>query len=267
MNTPKFHLTSVEFHALWQTMSVGRIPYPLNAQPGGEDIQERDEQQKRAVAELEARDLMRHGLPTQPVAGLLEILGRFELAIDAVASIGGVHCAFAASNGRSATLAVTTAEGITLSAISPSHLAQEIVDTLPDRPGGPGHAFSVRSDAIAEAARLVRNPPDDWEPNSPWGNEEFSEAAALQRCGVSREDATLFAELTERRIAGGQFGVTATQRPSGRVVRGQAVLNWFDTQKGRYLAVSENHWVSFAPADNTRIAVRVAAAFKTTVTV
>src|SRR2546430_589291 len=105
--------------------------------------------------------------------------------------------------------------------------------------------MSVQSSALAAAI-------DPDEDDDPFADDDMDERTALKRAGVSNEDASALLDLADNRVAGGQFGISHHGR------REPTLVTWFDTHQGRYLMVSEDSWLSFAPADNDRIERRVA---------
>ena len=92
---------------------------------------------------------------------------------------------------------------------------------------------------------------EDDEVADPFGG-DLDDETALERAGMPAADAAALVELAEDRRGGGQFGV------SRGPVRAPTLVTWFDTGRGRYLMTTENAWISIAPADDARIAQRLA---------
>lgn len=252
MIEPEFVLTPRELDVLWHDLGLGRLPYPLDVPNHGSTEEER----KRLREEV----LASYGEPAPRLVALLRLLGDHEVAVDAVAHVDRAVRAVAVSNGERGALAVIDSGSIGVLEIRPTALARSIVEVLPDGSAGPGSALSLRLEALKEAVALQEEQPDDDE-DDPWGSGELDEREALQKAGLSREDATAVSELAAGRIAGGQFGVSVGA--GYRRARAGALITWFDTQQGRYLMVNENGWLSLAPTDNDRIATRIASVLST----
>lgn len=229
-------LTAAEFHTLWTELGLGDIAYPL-------DVTEPDEP-------ADTRHLRRDAEPW------LRLLDDHTTALDLVADHRGPMRALAVSNGRAGVLAEMTRDGVRLTPIRPTGIANALLSLLPDRNPGPGHALSVPIDAITQAARLVDGGQDDDDFDQPWGASSgaLDERGALMKAGIAPHDAALLSELTTSRVAGGQFGVS--YQDSGRL-RLPGVVTWFDTTQGRYLMVKDGAWLSIAPTDQARLVARV----------
>ncbi|MEU4444236.1 ESX secretion-associated protein EspG [Actinosynnema sp. NPDC050801] len=252
MIEPEFVLTPRELDVLWHHLGLGRLPYPLDVPSHGSTEEER----KRVRDEV----LAAYGEPDPRLVGLLRLLGEHEVAVDAVAQVDRSVRAVAVSGGGRGALAVIDGGSIGVLEIRPTALARSIVEVLPDGSAGPGAALSLRVEAL-NAAVAMQGEPQDAEDDDPWGSGELDEREALQKAGLSREDATVVSELATSRVAGGQFGVTVGG--GYRRTRAGALITWFDTHQGRYLMVNEDGWLSLAPTDNDRIATRIASVLAT----
>jgi hypothetical protein len=246
--TPEYLLSSREFEVLWQTLRLGRMPYPLDVPSEGATEGERKALQDRTLAGLRERGLGED----ERLEGLLRLLDDHDVSVDAVAGLDRTVRALAASNGIHAVLAVIDGDHVGLAEIRPTGLAREIVQVLPAGEAGPGNALSVRVDTLRQAVALQETEQDD-DSEDPWGaaDDEMDDRQALQQAGLSAQDARQVDELASNRVAGGQFGVTRDQQRSG------VVINWFDTHQGRYLMVNSDGWLSLSPTDNDRIATRI----------
>ncbi|MEU4770084.1 ESX secretion-associated protein EspG [Actinosynnema sp. NPDC023794] len=252
MIEPEFVLTPRELDVLWHHLDLGRLPYPLDVPSHGDSEEER----KRLREEV----LAAYGEPDPRLVALLRLLGDHEVAVDAVAHVDRSVRAVAVSDGDRAALAVIDSGSIGVLEIRPTALARSIVEVLPDGSAGPGSALSLRLETLNAAVALQDEQPDD-DGDDPWGSGELDEREALQKAGLSREDATVVSELATSRVAGGQFGVTVGG--GYRRERAGALITWFDTHQGRYLMVHEDGWLSLAPTDNDRIATRIASVLST----
>ncbi|MFD1149185.1 ESX secretion-associated protein EspG [Saccharothrix hoggarensis] len=248
MIEPEFLLTPRQLDVLWHDLGLGRLPYPLDVPSHGATEEERARLREEVLAE--------HGEPDPRLVALLRLLGDHDVAVDAVAHVDRSLRAVAVSDGDRAALAVIDSGSIGVLEIRPTALARSIVEVLPTGSAGPGSALSLRLEALTEAVALQDQQADDDE-DDPWGGGgELDEREALQKAGLSREDATAVSELAGNRVAGGQFGVTVGG--GYRRDRAGALITWFDTPQGRYLMVHEDGWLSLAPTDNDRIATRIA---------
>jgi EspG family len=248
--TPEYLLSPREFEVLWRTLRLGRMPYPLDVPSEGATEQDLKALQAKTLAGLRERGLAQD----DRLEDLLRLLDRHEVSVDAVLGLDRTVRALAASSGDQAVLAIIDGDRVGLAEIRPTGLAREIVQVLPEGEPGPGNAMSVRANTLQQAAALQEAEHED-ESDDPWGaaDDELDDSQALQKAGLSAQDARQLGELASNRVAGGQFGVTHGRR------RADVVINWFDTHQGRYLVVNSDGWLSLSPTDNDRIATRIAA--------
>ena len=249
--TPEFLLSPAELDVLWHDLELGRMPYPLDVPSLGSTMEERTQLRRDVLDGLARRDLA----TDRRLQDLLRLLGDHEIAVDAVANMERRPVrAVAASDGNQAVLAIIDEDRIGLVEVRPTSLAKSIVGVLSDGSAGPGSALSLRLETLASAVAMHDEPDES---DDPWGDEELDEKQALQRAGLSKQDASVISELAENRVAGGQFGVTRRGKNRYRSERAEVLINWFDTPQGRYLMVRENGWLSLSPTDNERIATRI----------
>ncbi|MET9229206.1 ESX secretion-associated protein EspG [Lentzea sp. NPDC003310] len=249
MITPEYLLSTREFEVLWQTLRLGRMPYPLDVPSEGATERDVKALQDKTIAELRRRGLA----DDLRLEDLFRVLGDHEVSVDAVAGLDRTVRALAAASGDEAVLAVIDGEQVGLSQIRATALAREIVRVLPEGVAGPGSALSVRLETLQQAVALQEAEQEE-ESEDPWGaaDEELDDREALLKAGLSAQDARQMDELAQNRVAGGQFGVTHGRH------RADVVINWFDTHQGRYLMVRSDGWLSLSPTDNDRIATRIA---------
>ncbi|RLK54014.1 ESX secretion-associated protein EspG [Actinokineospora cianjurensis] len=231
-------LSTAEFDVVWSTGRFGRMPYPLDVAHHGATVAERAAVTERVRGELAARGLWSGRGPDGVLLDVLAVLAAAHRSVDAVghlpvesAALGpaGAFRALGAVRDDRGALAVVHADGtVTLRVLRHTELPRAVVDLLPAGQPGPGYAVSV---AMAELA----------------GEEE----GGVLEPDVPNPDYAMLGELAETRVAGGQFGVSA-----GRL-RAHPVVSWFDTPRGRYLVILDDHWLSMAPSDNDRIAARL----------
>lgn len=247
MIEPQYLLTTRQLDVLWHHLGLGRLPYPLDVPSLGATGEERARLRAEVLAEL--------GEPDERLVELLRLLADHRVSVDAVAHIQRPLRALAAANGDRAVLAIIDSGKVGLVEIRPTALAREIVEVLPEGTAGPGNALSLRLETLSAAVALQDELQEDDE-DDPWGSSEVDERTALQKAGLSREDAAAVSELAANRVAGGQFGVSVGG--GYRSTRAGTLITWFDTHQGRYLMVREDGWLSLAPTDNDRIATRIA---------
>jgi hypothetical protein len=249
--TPEFLLSPAELDVLWHDLELGRMPYPLDVPSLGSTMEERARLRLDVLDGLTSRGLAND----RRLADFLRLLSDHQVAVDAVANMDRRPVrAVVASDGDQAVLVVVDEDQIGLVEVRPTSLAKSIVGVLSDGSAGPGSALSLRLETLAAAVALQDEPDEN---DDPWGDEELDEKQALQRAGLSKQDASVISELAENRVAGGQFGVTRRGENQYRNVRAEVLVNWFDTPQGRYLMVRENGWLSLSPTDNERIANRI----------
>ena len=190
---------------LWQTLRLGRMPYPLDVPSEGATEQDVKTLQDRTIGELRRRGLA----DDARLEDLLRLLGDHEVSVDAVAGLDRTIRALAAANGPGAVLAVIDGEKVGLSEIRPTALAREIVRVLPEGVAGPGSALSVRLETLQQAVALQEAEQEE-DSEDPWGaaDEELDDREALLKAGLSAAGRAADGRLAQTRVAGRQFGVT-----------------------------------------------------------
>lgn len=251
--TPDFELTAREFDFVWSHLGLGDLPYPLDVPSNGATMEERARLRAETFESLRFKGILRDGDRVTPgLADLLRVLAAPTASVDTVGYDDGPIRGLAASDGGTAALVALRDGVLAFATIRPTALATSIVDVLPPGDAGPGMAISVPRQAMDKAV-------DGDDEDDPFGGGD--ERDILMANGVSDEDATTLIELADRRVRGGQFGVTTTGRATrlgpGARNRAKTMVTWFDTGDGRYLMVHDGAWVSLAPADGGRIAHRI----------
>jgi hypothetical protein len=242
--TPDFGLSTREFDVLWDGLGLRHKPYPLDVPSVGRTLEERAELAEEVNRDLAARGLATGGRLAEKLAGQLRLLAEHDLSVDAVGHLGGPVRAVAACDRRSGVLAVLGEDQLWLVEIRPTALARSVVEVLPANQAGPGRAMSVPYRALVAATAPSS---EDGHPFAAADDDRI----AMVRAGMSTQDAAELTELANSRRAGGQFGGAHRRR------RWPTVITWFDTPRGRYLAVRDGEWMSLTPADNDRIAARI----------
>ncbi|RZS45072.1 ESAT-6 protein secretion system EspG family protein [Herbihabitans rhizosphaerae] len=242
-------LSPLELDFVWEHLGLGEAPYPLEIVSHGHTMGERAELRDQVLTGLVGRRLY-DGRDLDPdLEELLILLVRNSFTIDAQLALGGHVRALAASRDDSGVLAVLTGEGLRLDPIRGSGIVHAVVALLPDLKPGPGVPVSLPKSVFSRAV-------DAFERN---GYVEFE--AELNAGGVTGRDMRTITTLVEsRRHGGGQFAVNTVDQ-MGRRTRSE-VLNWFDTDNGRYMIQSsrsagQEPWLTFSPSDAERLASRL----------
>ncbi|MCP2261493.1 EspG family protein [Streptoalloteichus tenebrarius] len=246
-----FTLTTRAWDILWRDRELGPMPYPVDAPSVGRTVAERATLREEVHADLADQGLMSRGRLDVDLDELMRALATADLFVDAVGHVGWPLRAVAASTGATAVLAVLDGDRVGLSAIRPTGLAGAVVDLVPDRPAGPGAAMTVPLAALARAVG------EDVDPDDPFADPDEDERQALVRAGVPAARAEELLDLAAARTGGGQVGVSRVGPHGGGARRHGPLVSWFDTDRGRYLAVPDGDWLSIAPIDNARLAARV----------
>lgn len=247
MITPDFVLSTREFDILWADLELGPKPYPLDVPSVGRTVEERAELAEEVYRDLAERGVATGRRPTEKLTVQLRLLAEHDLSADAVGHIGGPVRAVAARDRRSGVLAALGDDQLWLVEIRPTVIARSIVEVLPANQAGPGRAMSVPYRAMLAATEPATEPAT--EDDHAFATDD--DQTAMIRAGMSAEDAAELTELANSHRAGGQFGISRRRR------RWPVVITWFDTPRGRYLAVRYGDWLSITPADNDRVAARI----------
>ncbi|MCT2585517.1 ESX secretion-associated protein EspG [Actinophytocola gossypii] len=248
---PDFELTQREFDFVWAHLGLGPMPYPVDVPSNGETKEDRARLRDETFDVLRDKGVL-HDERVQPaLADLLFVLAAPTVSVDTVGFLERPIRGIAAADRTQGVLVALADDRLSFAAIRPTALAASIVEVLPAGEAGPGLAISLPHQAMRRAV--------DGDDDDPFGGGE--ERDVLVANGVSEDDASTVIELAERRVGGGQFGITTTGRASrigpGSRVRATTMVTWFDTNEGRYLMVHDGAWVSVAPADGGRIANRI----------
>jgi hypothetical protein len=251
--TPDFELTAREFDFVWSHLELDEMPYPIDVPGNGATMEERATMRAESFESLRDKGVLGRDDKVAPaLAELLRVLAEPAVAVDTVGYSGGPIRGLAAADGRTAALAAMGDDAVAFAAIRPTALATSIVEVLPPGQAGTGVAIRVPRQTLRKAA-------EGEDEDDPFGGGD--ERDILMAGGVSDEDATTLIELADRRVRGGQFGVTTTGRATsvrrGTRTRADTMITWFDTNEGRYLAVYDGAWMSVVPADGARIAHRI----------
>lgn len=247
---PATSLSHVEFDLLWEHLGFTERPYPLDVASFGHTMEERAELRARVRQSLRDRGL-HDGAEVAPVLEeRLAVLGRHTFSVDGQLSVGAHLKVLAATDGRRSVLAAQNDHEVRLANVRDPRLVSAVIALLPDEKPGPGGVARLPKDVFDRAI------------------DEFANGgyAALERAltsgGVSGRDLRAVITLIESaRHGGGQLAANSVDQ-LGRRTR-TPVVNWFDTDAGRYLVHGDVgrdrvEWLTVAPADTARVERRLA---------
>jgi hypothetical protein len=243
-------LSHLEFDFIWEHLGAGELPYPLDVASHGETMTERAELRRRVLESLRAKGLHDGTRLSPRLEEQLTLLVRNTFTVDAQLSVGEYVRVLAAADGAVGILAAQTDEEIRVAPVRDGRLVPAVMTMLPEEKPGPGGQARLPKPTFDEAI------------------DEFQRGgyAALERtlttAGVTgRELRTVITLVETGRHGGGQVAANRVDN-LGRRTRTR-VVNWFDTEAGRYLAHTEAdrdrvEWLTITPADTARIGQRLA---------
>lgn len=246
---PATSLSHVEFDLLWEHLGFTERPYPLTVASFGHTLAARVELRAQVRQSLLDKGL-HDGTEVAPVLEeRLEVLGRHTFSVDGQLSVGEHLAVLAATDGRRSVLAAQNDTEVRVAAVRDPRLVPAVIALLPDEKPGPGGFARLPKDVFDTAI-------DEFGAHGYAGLER-----ALTSGGLSGRDLRSVITLVESgRHGGGQFAANSVDQV-GRRTR-TPVVNWFDTEAGRYLVHSEVgpdrvEWLTVAPADTARVGQRL----------
>ncbi|HEV2780724.1 MAG TPA: ESX secretion-associated protein EspG [Actinophytocola sp.] len=244
---------------LWEDLKLGGIPFPLEVRAHGDTAEERGRIRAAVYAQLERRGLASSGRPTAELEDTLTLLAAPKISIDLVALCEMTDetplRAVVAARGKRAVLAVQRELAISLSEVRETAIVGSIVDLLPPNRSGPGQSVTLPASMLG--ARSVVSV----------GRHRRADSAGPLLHTATRES-DLAGELrfvdsvTERpTFAAGSIGIVLRDE-RGKVQRLPGI-GFFDTDLGRYATsvmrgADGEDWTTLSPADNARLAHRLA---------
>ncbi|MGW4482851.1 ESX secretion-associated protein EspG [Amycolatopsis sp. NPDC004368] len=226
-----FTLSPAAVDLLLEQQSLGRAPAPFAVPHIGITGQERAGVREAVFRDLGNRGLVHRGYLDDDLELALTTFVRGRLVITATAQLDSREQLFArvASTGDQAVLVKQDAGMFVFEQIRPTGIVAPLVDLLPPGAPAPGQSVTI--------ARPVKQPRRD-------GYDPFA-ASSAPRNPQLRSVERIF---EKPRLRVGQFTVGSLPP-----------LVWFDTELGRYLlstrvAGDGQHWLTYAPADNNRLA-------------
>jgi hypothetical protein len=243
-------LSHVEFDFVWELLDAGERPYPITVGSFGATMEERAELRDQVLRGLGERGLF-DGRDLHPrFEHLLNLLVRNTFTIDGQVSIEQRHLrVLAAGRGDHGSLCVQTDDEVDLEPVRGTNVVGSVVALLPEEKPGPGTSVTLPSALFSEAALAFA------------GGGFLGFERVLNRGGVGGRDLRVLSTLVESgRHGGGQLAANSVDRV-GRRTR-SPVVNWFDTEAGRYVVNTErrrdgSEWLTFTPGDAARVAQRL----------
>jgi hypothetical protein len=242
-------LSHEEFDLLWEHLGFTERPYPLDVRSFGYTMEERAALRDQVRRSLASRGLHDGAEVAPALEERLAVLGRHTSSIDARMSVGEDLRVLAASRGRVGVLAAQSDDRVVVAPVRDARLVPAVIALLPDRHPGPGGAARLPK-AVFDAAV------DEFAASGYTGMERV-----LTSGGVTGRDLRTVVTLLESgRSGGGQLAANRVDQV-GRRTR-SPVLNWFDTEPGRYLVHGETtrdgvEWLTITPADTARVQRRL----------
>ncbi|NIJ14585.1 hypothetical protein FHU38_004986 [Saccharomonospora amisosensis] len=242
-----FSLSLAAVDILLEHVRLGRAPFPFEVPHIGTTHTQRAQVREAVFRDLEGRGLLRGGVLDPDARAALETFVNGPVAITAAARLGEAERLFARSavSGEFAVVARQDGNLMVFEQVRPASAVSAVVDLLPSTKPGPGQSVTV---AKPEAPKPTRRTDEgSYDPFA--GASRSRSQAAPQLRAVER----LF-EKPKLRI--GQF--TVFVRGTDGKQRNLTPVVWFDTEDGRYFCTQRaaedgQQWLTYAPADNTRI--------------
>jgi hypothetical protein len=242
-------LSALEFDVLWAGQRFPRRHVVLDVPSPGGTHSERAKLEAQAWATLGERGLAKGTKADSELTDQLALLANPKQAVDVWVWTDREIRALAAASGGDAVLAVVDAAQVWLIPARPTSFVKAAVSVAGECPPGGGRSVSVPLEALRGAEEEV-------------GGDPTAIITALERHGVTLDDAQELAAMFTNIEARGQFGAEITLR-DGRIRRADRVVAFHDTDWGRYLYLARSQggrapWVTVTPANNARIAENVA---------
>jgi hypothetical protein len=242
-------LSASAFDILWSDLGHSRVPGPLCVPSVGATEAERAVIRRSVYDNLAERGLFGEGRLDPALEERLDLLASASVTVECEAMIDfadpqPLRCV-AAATGGAAVLAAQPKQTIGLSALGAGDLVAAAVGVLPELEPGPGYGVSLPAAALgADVADPMFETGGDGRSRA--FEQQIREVLAIQARPV---------------LAAGQFSVRLGSGARSSRIGG---VSWFVTDVGAYLGAREpgragQDWVSVAPADNGRLAARVAA--------
>ncbi|EID54140.1 ESX secretion-associated protein EspG [Saccharomonospora xinjiangensis] len=247
-----FSLSLAAVDILFEQLNLGHAPFPFEVPHLGTTHTERAQIRDAVFRDLEGRGLRRRDRLDPDVEAALVTIARGRVALTAAAKLGGGEKLFARSacDGQFAVLAKRDSNHLVFTILRVEGLVPEIVNLIPAARPAPGTSVTV---AKPKPRDPRRREPDSYDP--------FADVSApASRLSVQERAVQRMFERPTGRM--GQFTAFAQSRRGGH--RHLDPVVWFDTEDGRIFSTSRKAedgqtWLTYAPADNARIAQQLSA--------
>jgi hypothetical protein len=244
---------------LWEDLNLGAIPFPLEVRGHGDTTEERGRIRAAVYSQLERRGLAEGGEATAELTSVLRLLASPKISIDLVAlkqlSDPQPIRAVVAARGKRAVLAVQRDLAIKVSRVRETAIVGSIVDLLPTNRSGPGQSVTLPASVLAgrpapTPGRHRRPEPDDGVLRSVTLRSEHHNELKFVDSVMERPT-----------VCAGSIGILLRDE-HGKIQRLPG-MGFFDTDQGRYATTVKRgsdgeDWTTLSPADNTRLAHRLA---------
>ncbi|WP_199430812.1 ESX secretion-associated protein EspG [Qaidamihabitans albus] len=242
-----FSLSLAAVDILLEHARLGRAPFPFEVPHIGTTHEQRAQVREAVFRDLEGRGLLRGGRLDGDTELALQTFVRSPVAITAAAQLEGEDRLFAraCSNGQFAVVVRQNRNLLVFEEARPTGIVSAIVDLLPLTPAAAGQSVTIAKPARRARHAAAASGYDPFAGVSAPRSQSSSQLRAVER---------IF-EKPKRRI--GQF--SAFVRGQDGKEGGLDPIAWFDTEDGRYFctmraAEDGQQWLTYAPADNARIA-------------
>ncbi|WP_338599983.1 ESX secretion-associated protein EspG [Saccharopolyspora sp. SCSIO 74807] len=241
---PGRELSALEFDVLTEHLGVAAVPLVLRVHSPGRTHRERAELVDSVWRGLADRNLAGGGELNRGLARLLRLLDHPTSEVDGRLWCGRSVRVFAGARGEDGVLVTKDGDALRVRRAAATAVAREAVSVLPPAQAGPGRSVAVRSADLDAAAAET-------------GGDVEALEQELRRRGVRADDAEDLTAMVRGAGSRGQFGAAARDG-TGRRVRAERVVAFFDTPHGRYAQLrrdspSGDPWSTIAPADDRRM--------------
>ncbi|HEU5473293.1 MAG TPA: ESX secretion-associated protein EspG [Actinophytocola sp.] len=248
--TTAVRMSHVEFDIVWERLGLGERPYPITVPVFGATTDERAVLREQVWQSLADRGL-HDGTDLRPrLEDLLVLLVRNRFTIDGLLSGREQQRILAAAGrGDAGLLLVQTDAEVRLEPVRGGDVVAAVMALVAEEKPGPGDPIGLPTALFDEAVRAYAS------------GGHLALETALRAGGITgRELRGLSTLLESARSGGGQLAANTVDR-MGRRTR-TPVLNWFDTEAGRYLVFAERRrdgaeWLTCAPGDSGRLSRRL----------
>lgn len=240
----KFSLSLAAVDILLEYTKYGSAPVPFQLPHIGTTFTQRAQVRGAVFRDLEGRGLMRNGRLDGDIEIALSTFVNSPISISAAAKLDGDRALFArvASNGQYAVVVRQDENLLAFEETRPTAIVPAIVDLLPLTPAAAGQSVTI--------ARPTPKPRRDE------GYDAFAGVTGPR--SQSSSQVRMVERIFEKpKLRVGQFTVAVRGRDNRPV--DLSPLVWFDTEVGRYMMTSRDaadgqRWLTYAPADNARVA-------------